>query len=367
MRALGSAGCASLDNAKALNDLLSRHPRYPIPQCSGVHSTPPSISVDPEAVLSALKSFPRGSSPGGSRLRVQHLLSATSGSSAPVSSACLADLTLWINTLLAGRVDVCVAPWLASAPLIALPKKNGSFRPIAVGEVICRLASRLCCLADQPQLPDIFLPYNQVGVGIRGGLEAAVHCLRQGLSDWGLEADLCSIIIDMQNALNECNRSTFLHRLHSVLPELEAWVRWCYCCAGELHFGPHQLRFSAGVQQGDPLCPPLFSLVLLDLLDQVGQIEGLRFSVWYLDDGTFIGPRSSMVSLVDSFQQLGSTLGLHLNLSKCEIFWPTGDQSFPEFPPEMCRLSISDGGVDLLGSPILGSEDFTEAYVLNKV
>ena len=33
----------------------------------------------------------------------------------------------------------------------------------------------------------------------------------------------------------------------------------------------------------------------------------------------------------------------------------------------MCRLSISDGGVDLLGSPILGSEEFTEAYVLNKV
>ena len=64
MRALGSAGCASPDNAKALNDLLSRHPQHPIPQRSGVHSTPPSISVDPEAVLSALKSFLHGSSPG---------------------------------------------------------------------------------------------------------------------------------------------------------------------------------------------------------------------------------------------------------------------------------------------------------------
>ena len=64
MRALGSAGCASPDNAKALNDLLSRHPQHPIPQRSGVHFTPPPISVDPEAVLSALKSFPHGSSPG---------------------------------------------------------------------------------------------------------------------------------------------------------------------------------------------------------------------------------------------------------------------------------------------------------------
>ena len=207
MHALGSAGCTSPDNAKALNDLLSRHPQYPISQRSGVHFTPPSISVDPEAVLSALKSFPRGSSPGGSRLRVQHLLSATSGSSVPVSSACLAELTLWINTLLAGRVDVCVAPWLAGAPLIALPKKNGSFRPIAVGEVIHHLASQLCCLAVRPQLPDIFLPYNQVGVDIRGGLEAAVHSLHQGLSGWGSEADLCCIKIDMHKALHtRCNK-----------------------------------------------------------------------------------------------------------------------------------------------------------------
>ena len=161
----------------------------------------------------------------------------------------------------------------------------------------------------------------------------------------------------MQNAFNECNRSTYLHRLHSVLPELEAWVRWCYCCAGELRFGPHQIKSSAGVQQGDPLGPLLFSLVLLDLLDQVGQIEGLRLSVWYLDDDTFVGPRSSMVSLIDRFQQLGPTLDLHLNLSKCENFWPSGDQSFPEFPPEKCVI---------YPSLILGSEEFTEAYVLNK-
>ena len=214
--------------------------------------------MDPEAVLSALKSFPRGSSPGGSRLRVQHLFSATSGSSVPVSSACLAELTLWINTLLAGRVDVCVAPWLAGAPFIALPKKNGSFRPIAVGEVIRHLASRLCCLAVRPQLPDIFLPYNQVSVDIRGGLEVAVHSLHQGLSGWGSEADLCCIKIDMHNAFNECNRSTFLHRLHSVLPELEAWVRWCYCCAGELCLGPHQLRSSEVSSKVTPLASLLF-------------------------------------------------------------------------------------------------------------
>ena len=44
-----------------------------------------------------------------------------------------------------------------------------------MGEVLRRLASRLCCSAVRPYLPDIFLPYGQVGVGVKGGLEAAVR------------------------------------------------------------------------------------------------------------------------------------------------------------------------------------------------
>ena len=30
--------------------------------------------------------------------------------------------------------------------------------------------------------------------------------------------------------------------------------------------------------------------------------------------------------------------GLHLNLAICEVFWPTGNQSFPELPPQIKRL-----------------------------
>ena len=100
----------------------------------------------------------------------------------------------------------------------------------------------------------------------------------------------------MKNAFNECNRSTFLHQLHKELPDLFPWVFWSYHCAGELCFGKRCLLSKAGVQQGDPLGPLLFSLIVLDLLDEiVNEVATLQWQIWYLDDRSFIGKRASIV------------------------------------------------------------------------
>ena len=54
----------------------------------------------------------------------------------------------------------------------------------------------------------------------------------------------------------------------------------------------------------------------------------------------------------------------------CEVFWPSGDSSFPTFPLEVCHLLQTSGGVELLDSPIFGSDKFFENFtdsLFNKV
>ena len=78
-----------------------------------------------------------------------------------------------------------------------------------MGEVIRRLASRLCCLAVHPSLPSVFIRYGQVGVGIPGGLETAIHVTRHYIYQHASDSSLALLKIDMKNAFNECSRTAF--------------------------------------------------------------------------------------------------------------------------------------------------------------
>ena len=145
MRALGSHSSALSTDPAALEEMQHRHPQSELPSPS--ENVPTPLLVDQKQVLSALRSFRRGSSPGGSKLRIQHLLDAISGTTAPAAVECQAELTRFVNTLLSGRADQRLSPWLVGAPLTALKKPAGDLRPVAVGEVLRRLVSRLACSA----------------------------------------------------------------------------------------------------------------------------------------------------------------------------------------------------------------------------
>ena len=124
----------------------------------------------------------------------------------------------------------------------------------------------------------------------------------------------------MKNAFNECSRAAFFTHIADDFPEICCWIKWCYSQPTELCFGSQRILASSRVQQGDPLVPLLFSFVLMQFIDFVKLHNLVKLNLWYLVDETFIGSRSSLLQLLDTFITHGPQFGLHLNLSKCELF-----------------------------------------------
>ena len=90
----------------------------------------------------------------------------------------------------------------------------------------------------------------------------------------------------------------------------------------------------------------------------------LDLNIWYLDDGTIIGNIGDVHGVLELIASHGPALGLNLNLSKNEIWWPSRSDNVDVFPSDVKR--INNAGVKLLGNPI-GTEDFTYHFLREKL
>eukprot|EP00731_Ephydatia_muelleri_P033991 Em0044g11a len=111
-----------------------------------------------------------------------------------------------------------------------------------------------------------------------------------------------------------------------------------------------QLTSEAGVQQGDPLGPLFFALVLhkvIDTIDADDDCLHLILQAWYLDDGVLAGPRQAVLRALSIIEDLGPPLGIFINLSKCQLF---SRSDISMFPPVMKASHVPH--LDILGTPI---------------
>ena len=90
----------------------------------------------------------------------------------------LEQLSGLVALLVQGRAPRDVAKWLGGATLLAMPKKDGGVRPIAVGEVIRRLTAKVVCAAYKDDLANHLWPL-QIGVGKPMGAEIGLQTARQ--------------------------------------------------------------------------------------------------------------------------------------------------------------------------------------------
>ena len=98
-----------------------------------------SLQVSENMVLQAIKSFPAGSSGGPDGFRPQHLADLCNCETG--GPALLKAVTGFVNLILDGNCPPQVRPIFFGARLIAIEKKSGGLRPIAVGYILRRLVS----------------------------------------------------------------------------------------------------------------------------------------------------------------------------------------------------------------------------------
>ena len=363
---LSSSGLAPDDDATR-SKLCAKHPHASPPALIDSTDEPLQLSSEFD-LLSVLSSFSADVGVDGTNFRIQHLLDANE---AHLPSPFLPRLRELLNLLLAGRAIPEIQLFLAGAKLTALSKPGGDVRPIAVGNIFRRLTSKCACSLLYSRIRAYFGAL-QVGVACSGGAEQVIHSMRMAVDQNWLDPDFIIMKVDFSNAFNSVNRQSMLEQCHTHFPDLLPWVQWCYG-SQPLLFYDESLAIPSclGVQQGDPLGPMLFCLVLHPVVVRISELcPSLHLQKWYLDDGSMAGPSLDVLRAFGVISTQGPDLGLNLNLSKCELASSNAanfdfkyhdggvDLSFPS----SLKLRYTSPNFLLLGAPI-GDREFCEQHV----
>ena len=188
IQSLVSTGLAQHTQHNA-REMQAKHPpaAHP-PTFQPQHADTPQMSFTSDQVMKGILSFRKGSAPGPSGLRAEHLRAATQSAPPNRRAKALEAVSRLVNVMAAGDVPEEVAPFLSGARMHAGIKKCGGLRPIAIGNLFRRLTSK-CVMHGVADRAGSMLGPHQVGVGVPGGLEAVIHAAAQ-LIEEGDEPDV---------------------------------------------------------------------------------------------------------------------------------------------------------------------------------
>ena len=242
------------------------------------YNAPLPFTIDTEAILKSIVSFPNGSGGGPDGLLPQHLTDLTGPTAGDGGVSLLTSLVGLVTLILEGKVPSAIRPLFFGANLTALTK-DGGIRPIAVGCTLRRLASKCACLHALGVYPPTPAPH-QLRFGVPGGREAAVHAARNYLSHSPSQKALLKV--DFKNAFNSISRAKMLEATEAYIPDLLPFV---HSIPSILLWDGDQVLSSEGLQEADPLGPILFCLMIHELVSSIAS----EFKLFYLDDGTMGG------------------------------------------------------------------------------
>ena len=294
-----------------LESQQSKHPPAP----SNIEIIPiptyiPSMTISSQDIREAIRSFSGSSGGGVDCLRPIHLHDLISNQAAEAGNRLIFSLTSLVNTFLNGQISDFARILFFHANLTALTKKDGGIRPIAVGNILRRLASKVANHFATHKVSNFLRPV-QLGVSVKNACEAAVHFVRIIAKS----PDHIQAKLDIPSAFNNIQRDILLRKCLMNYPEIFRLASLAYGSPTALMANGNLIWSDSGVQQGDPLGPLLFSLAIHDIASSMKS----NFNIWYLDDATNAGDPKSVCDDIRRCSCMLTDIGLFLNPSKSEL------------------------------------------------
>jgi hypothetical protein len=205
-----------------------------------------SLIVNEQKIREAINSFPAGSSLGLDGMRPQYLKDIISLSAGEAGQQALRALTKLCNFLLSGQLPSEICHLLYGASLCALHKKDGGIRPIAIGNCLRRLTSKLACFQSR-NIVNSYLSPHQLGVATKLGCEAAIYTTGIFVNNDQNRGKVL-LKLDFKNAFNSVERECILKEVQWHTPLLYPYLYQCYRNPTTLFFGDHLISSSVGAQ-----------------------------------------------------------------------------------------------------------------------
>ena len=308
MRVISEDAAVAEVTDAVIDELIDKHPggeAMPFGTADG----PPSLAAPSnDDILRTLNSMDPDSAPGVSGWTARMLKIVIESPS----------VLEFVTTLVAG-MNAGTAPgrdMLTTCKLTPLEKPGGGIRPIAVGEILYRLAARAIqakrLAGKNPLLP------IQLGVKSKGGVEPIVRAVERGM-DEDFDLPYTHLVsLDAINAFNRMCRRIMAQAIRKYLPGMWKFIKWGYNGPSDLVCEDRIISSAQGVRQGDPIGPLMFSIGMRPLLEALQAHLGPHRKVMaYLDDIFILSTDDKALDDAKAFLS-GWTSTLELNPNKCK-------------------------------------------------